>query len=239
MPDRLDDFLLHRKPTAERPLMGLTVLVVDDSRFASEAMRLLCLRSGARVRRADSLQSANRHLVTYRPSVLVVDLGLPDGSGLSLISELAAGTPRIPVILATSGDDGAAEAALAAGADGFLAKPLSQLGEFQQAVLDRLPREDHPSGPRAVSKDRIDPDTIALQDDLARVAQVIAGGVDPKTADYLAQFTTGVARSARDTALEEAALELARARTAGRETGAEIRHLAGIVESRLERRAVV
>ena len=79
--DNLDDFIMTRPPTANRPLLGLTVLVVEDSRFACEAMRLLCLRSGARIRRADNLHHAHQHLKVYRPSVVIVDLGLPDRGG--------------------------------------------------------------------------------------------------------------------------------------------------------------
>ncbi len=96
--DDLDPFAPHQTPTAKRPLLGMTVLVVEDSRFASEALRLMCLRSGARIRRADCLRSARRHLQVYRPSVAIIDLGLPDRSGLELIEELNRATPRVGVI---------------------------------------------------------------------------------------------------------------------------------------------
>ena len=107
-----------RAMSGDRPLAGLTVLVVEDSRFASEAVRLLCLRSGARIRRADCLASARRHLATYRPAVVIVDMGLPDGDGAGLIAALAAMRPRVPVILGVSGDPDRRVAALADRAEG-------------------------------------------------------------------------------------------------------------------------
>ncbi|TMV53287.1 response regulator, partial [Thioclava sp. BHET1] len=62
---------LYPSPTPERPLLGLTCLAVEDSRFACEALRLLCQHSGARLRRADCLAAAHRHLRVYRPDVLI------------------------------------------------------------------------------------------------------------------------------------------------------------------------
>ncbi len=188
-------------PTAMRPLLGLTVLVIEDSRYACEAMRLLCLRSGARIRRADTLRSARRHLQVYRPSVAIIDLGLPDGSGTDLIRELAQASPRPEVILGTSGDDTGEAAAMAAGADGFLAKPVTALAIFQDRIVSNLPADRRPRGPRAVVQDVVQPDPIAYRDDMAHVADVLESATDIRTLDYIAQFLGGVARSADDNAL--------------------------------------
>jgi CheY-like chemotaxis protein len=226
-------------PTAARPLLGLTILVIEDSRFACEAMRLLCLRSGARIRRADSLRSARRHLQVYRPSVVIVDLGLPDGSGVELIADLARAEPRVDVVLGTSGDLDGETVALAAGADGFLAKPLDSLAAFQEAVLSKLPPERQPSGPRQLSDEVIHPDLLAFQDDMAHVADFLEGTPDETAIDYVAQFLGGVARSARDSPLERAAAALAQRRARGEPFASETQTLIGLVQERLTRKIAI
>lgn len=228
-----------RIPTATRPLLGLTILVVEDSRYACEAMRLLCLRSGARIRRADCLKSARRHLQIYRPSAIIVDLGLPDGSGADLIEELANATPRVGVILGTSGDEFAEDTAIAAGADGFLAKPITSLAIFQSTVLSKLPADRHPSGPRVLRDETVIPDPIAYQDDMAHVADVLTDTCDGKTLDYVAQFVGGVARSASDTVLADAARDLAEARATGAPVATDAARVAGLIQERLDRRKVI
>ena len=239
MPEKMSDFLKSRAPTADRPLLGHTVLVVEDSRFACEAIRLLCLKSGARIRRADSLKSAARHLSTYRPTVVIVDLGLPDGSGAELIGQLSSADNRVGVILGISGDDNVEATALAAGADGFMAKPITSLAEFQEAILTHLPPEARPKGLRAITDEAVDPDRLALKDDLAHVAEVLNDEADPATLDYLAQFLGGLARSAEDRPLEDAANTLAAHRRDGLPTGADVLALAGLVQDRLGGRVAI
>lgn len=222
------------RPTITRPLLGLTILAVEDSKYASDALRLMCLHSGARLRRADCLKSARRHLQVYRPSVMIVDMGLPDGSGAELISELANATSRVTVLLATSGDSFAEDVAYAAGADGFLAKPISNLGVFQNAVLQHLPEDRQPCGLRAVRDDVIAPDPIAFREDMAHMAEILGGPVDNRTVDYVALFLRGVARTAEDDALETAASELANARAKGVPLRGQVMRIAGLVDARLQ-----
>lgn len=237
--NELDYAAMTPAPTASRPLLGLTVLVVEDSRFACDAMRLLCLRSGARIRRADCLRSARRHLQVYRPSVVIIDLGLPDGSGAELIHELAHSEPRISAILGTSGDDMNEAIALAAGADGFLAKPLSSLAAFQTGVLSAMPEDMRPAGLRQVTDDQIEPDPVAYQDDMAHAAEMLSVDADEKTIDYVAQFVQGVAMSAEDDQLKRAARRLAQARAEGTTTHSHTARLAGLVRERMTERIAI
>lgn len=233
MANKIEDFLFSRPPSAERPLMGQTVLVVEDSRFASDAVRLLCLRSGARIRRADSLRTAARHLATYHPSILIIDLGLPDGSGLELIEALDARSPRVPVILATSGDDQLEDEAIAKGADGFLSKPLVNIAQFQQTILELLPQDLRPKGLRKLPTEDVDPDEIAYRDDLAHVADLFSDQADARGYDYASRFLRGVAKTAGDGALIGALGEIDRQREAGQSTAPAVARLVGMIEERL------
>ncbi len=232
-------FTTHPMPTKLRPLLGQTILVVEDSRYACDAIRLMCLHSGARIRRADCLKSARRHLQIYRPSVIIVDMGLPDGSGADLIAELSLEVLRIDVILGLSGDDGAEAVAIQAGADGFLAKPLTSLVQFQNAILRHLPEDRRPRGLDYVRDETIHPDPLAYQDDMAQIADVLTGPTDQRTLDYAVQFLRGVARDADDTVLAEAARQLALVRARGTPTTAQTARVAGLVQNRLERQEAI
>ncbi|MFV0245399.1 MAG: response regulator [Qingshengfaniella sp.] len=239
MTDEIGPPPLRLYPTPQRPLLGMTVLLVEDSRFASEAIRLMCLRSGARIRRADCLRSARRHLAAYRPTVAVVDLGLPDGSGLELLSELSGSDP-ITVRLATSGDDTLAGDAIRAGAQGFLTKPVENLGVFQEMVLAALPEDARPQGPRVVPADAIAPDPIAYLDDMAHVADLLSGTrAGETTITYVAQFAEAAALSARDDALASAARDLSKAVRDGQVADGQVARLRALASQRMQDRAAI
>jgi CheY-like chemotaxis protein len=200
------------------PLQGLSLLVVDDSRFTCDALRLILQRAGARLRRAESLEIARLHLAFKRPDLAIVDLGLPDGRGEDLIAELAAeGFP----VLGLSGDPDGRDAALDAGATGFLEKPLGSAAGLvrliRQLVSGAGPVEkgDDPSSPAG--------DPMALRDDLARAASLITMQGDPA---YALSFLFSLARASGDAALETA--------VQGARTSFDRARLAQMIDERLQ-----
>ena len=191
------------------PLQGLTVLAVEDSRYACDALRLMCQKAGARLRRAETLAVARAHLRVYRPDVVIIDLGLPDGDGEALIADLAGSGPRPGAVLGTSGDPMGRSRALGAGADGFLDKPYASFAAFCTALRAHLPDDatlpDAVALPNGLAQGAISPDPLALQDDLAMAARNLAGDPDAATRRYVAGFLSGIADHANDATLAKAA----------------------------------
>lgn len=187
-------------PSFAPPSPAQTLLLVEDSRHAAEAVRLIARRLGLRLRRADTLSGARQHLRVYRPDVALVDLGLPDGSGLELIAELAAARPRLRRIVALSAEPEAGPEALAAGACAFVAKPLRVPADLPALLGPMLqlpgPIPGRDAGPNAGA------DPLALRDDLRRALTALGEA----RLGYAARFVQGVARCAGDDGLGAAAL---------------------------------
>ncbi|HEY7407185.1 MAG TPA: response regulator transcription factor [Gemmatimonadaceae bacterium] len=81
------------------------VLVVEDNALVTSATRILLEDAGFRVSTAATLSEAQRIAQSDAPAVLLLDLRLPDGDGLSILARLRdAGVPA-PVVVALTGRD--------------------------------------------------------------------------------------------------------------------------------------
>ncbi len=114
--------------------MSATVLIVDDEASAREFVSQALTDAGYETLQAGDLQSASRAIDTGSADIILLDVVLPDGSGLSLLDRLALENPSPPVILITAfGEVDLAVEAMKKGAQDFLQKPLD-LGRLRQAV---------------------------------------------------------------------------------------------------------
>ncbi|MEO0911891.1 MAG: response regulator [Pseudomonadota bacterium] len=189
-------------------LLGVTITLVEDSLSASEALRLMAVASGSRLRRADRLLTAERHLSLYRPNVVIVDLGLPDGSGLDLIRKMSDTDRARPGLIALSGGDidEWGQMARAAGADALLPKPIGSIAIFQAAVLSVLPdRDQRPAEMTAIGSTGAILTKKVKSDDLSHALTLLekaeAEG-DLEALIYASQFITSLAVMLEDAGLQ-------------------------------------
>ncbi|MFH1178037.1 MAG: response regulator [Acidobacteriota bacterium] len=114
------------------------VLFVDDEEGLLELYRTAFAHEGYEVRTATSLPAAREHLSRGGIDVVVLDIRLPDASGLDLLREIKAGMPSPPVVLSTAfaryQDEFSSWLA-----DAYVVKS-SDLGELKTAVAGCLER---------------------------------------------------------------------------------------------------
>ncbi len=104
----------------------IEVLVVDDEPALSDLMSMVLRYEGWQVATAGDGAAAIRRAATECPDVVVLDLMLPDMSGLDVLQELHRIRPELPVLLLTAKDTVEDRiAGLAAGGDDYVTKPFS------------------------------------------------------------------------------------------------------------------
>ncbi len=122
------------------------ILIVDDEAEIRQLLRIYLGAQGFRICEADTGTAARRHLERQRPDLALVDLGLPDEDGLSLIRNLRE-RYQLPIIILTGrGDTIDKIVGLELGADDYVTKPfdLRELLARIKSVLRRsegTPRE--------------------------------------------------------------------------------------------------
>src|SRR5262249_2969779 len=98
----------------------ITVLVVDDEPPIRRFLRTSLAASGYRIIEAENAAEAGRLVASEQPDLVILDLGLPDKSGLALISEIRA-TSTVPiVVLSARHDERSKVEALDLGADDYV-----------------------------------------------------------------------------------------------------------------------
>ena len=127
--------------TAPGPAAPLVLVVEDDA--ASAELCAEVLGDDARVHRSGTLAAALAAAEHDRPDCFVLDLGLPDATGLEGVRAIAASYPDVPVVVLTGNrDEGLVEQAMREGADDYVHKDalLEQLARAAGFAVSRARR---------------------------------------------------------------------------------------------------
>src|SRR5689334_20336958 len=101
-----------------------TVLVVEDEAPMRRFVRSALASHGFRVIEAGTLHEAEGLATESPPELVLLDLGLPDGDGLDLLTRLREWSQAPVIVLSARGREEDKVKALDAGADDYLTKPF-------------------------------------------------------------------------------------------------------------------
>ncbi len=127
-----------------------TVLMIEDNKSVLELNAAAFIQAGYAVRAAETLAEARRRLSEAPPDLIVLDIMMPDGSGLDFCREIRAKHAAPVIFLTVLGEQSHIIQGLKNGGDEYMVKPF-QIGELlarAEALLRRveMDRRRFPSG---------------------------------------------------------------------------------------------
>ena len=129
------------------------ILIVEDDTTLNSGLCKALREDGRRIVSCENIAEARDQLLLDTVSLVILDVNLPDGSGLTLLREIKTRDPKLPVILLTANDtDRDIVTGLEQGADDYITKPFSlsvlrarvntQLRKVQHSVPDGVFSDD-------------------------------------------------------------------------------------------------
>lgn len=112
---------MNTAPGVQTPLQ---VLVVEDTPAVAELVRRALVADGMQVEHAPTLRAARRRLSKGALDVVVLDVELPDGSGIDLLRDPRFGTVAPVVVLSSRQSEDDRLTGLGAGAEDYVVKPF-------------------------------------------------------------------------------------------------------------------
>lgn len=126
--------------SAEIPVLEKRILLVEDESVFAKAVKKHLERSKFKVDLAGDLETAREHYKNNSPDLILLDMRLPDGSGLDLLSEIKSSMNNTSVLVMSAyGELEDAVSAMKLGASDYLKKPidLEELIINVEKVLDK------------------------------------------------------------------------------------------------------
>jgi DNA-binding NarL/FixJ family response regulator len=162
--------------TLEQPQRPLRLLVVDDHEVVRQGLvALLDRRTGFEVvAQAGSVAESIALAARHEPDLVIMDVRLPDGSGIEACREIRAARPETKVVMLTSyPDEEAVLSAIIAGASGYLLKQIR--GRDLVSALESVGRGESLLDPAVTEKV------------LERVRRIASGSASDELAELTAQ----------------------------------------------------
>ena len=120
-------------------MIAANVLIIEDEKQIRRFVRAAVEEENCQVTEAQTVAQGLIEAGQSKPDLIILDLGLPDGDGLSLILDLRSWSDVPVLILSARTQENEKIAALDAGADDYLSKPFN-VGELRARVRAMLRR---------------------------------------------------------------------------------------------------